>query len=63
MKPKPPNYWTIKKCLSEALKYETRSEWSKKSHGSNHAAKKHGIYEECCKHMKIIGNKHKRRIY
>ena len=44
-------YWTKEKCLENALKYNTRKEWFKKSGGAVKSAKKNGWYDECVKHM------------
>lgn len=48
---KPINYWNKERCIEEALKYKTRSEWDKNNSSSNSAARKNGWYEECTKHM------------
>lgn len=37
---KPNNYWTIELCKTEALKYNTRTEWQKKHKASYQAARK-----------------------
>jgi len=46
--------WTKKKVLLEALKYQKRSDFMKKSGGAYNAASRNGYLEEACKHMKII---------
>ena len=52
---KPTGYWTLERCLEEALKYTTKAEWAK-SHPSSHScSKKNGLYNECTKHMKRHG--------
>jgi hypothetical protein len=49
---KPSGYWNNKeRCLEEALKYNTRTEWMKNSDSSHHAAERNGWVEECTKHM------------
>lgn len=55
---KPNGYWTEELCKEEAKKYNTRGEWKKQSNSAYKAAKKLGIYDECCEHM-INGNKKK----
>ena len=51
---KPLGYWTKEKCFEEALKYNNRSEWNKKSCPSYTAAKKYGWFEECTAHMTLL---------
>lgn len=48
---KPNNYWTLNRCIVDALKYKTRSEWSKNSNSAYTTARKNNWMEECCKHM------------
>ncbi len=48
---KPNKYWVKKKCITEAKKYKTRSEWAKNSSGSYNSAKINGWLDECTKHM------------
>jgi hypothetical protein len=49
---KPKGYWNIQQhCIDEALKYKTRTEWTRKSSGSCQAAKRNGWYDVCIKHM------------
>jgi hypothetical protein len=45
--------WNHKSVKKEALKYKVRSEWETAAHGSYCYAKKHGLLEECSKHMKV----------
>lgn len=45
--------WTHEACKAEALRFETRNAWSDNSQCSYSAAKKHGWFEECVKHMPI----------
>ncbi len=47
-------FWTIEKCLNEALKYTTRKEWRNNHRSSWSAAKRFGVYNECTAHMSII---------
>ena len=49
---KPNNYWSLELCEAEALKYNSRSEWSIKSKGSYQAAARNGWLDECSNHMK-----------
>jgi hypothetical protein len=48
--------WTKERCLEEALKYKTRSEWQKKHNNCYRAAKANGWYDECTIHMKKKNN-------
>ena len=48
---KPKGYWTLERCMEEALKYKTKSEWAKNSSSTYYSAKKNGSYNECTKHM------------
>lgn len=57
------NKWTKEKCREEALKYEFRSDFQKKSKSAYHASIRHHILDDICSHMKIIGNRYKRCIY
>ena len=58
---KPDGYWTKEKCQEEALKYKTRSDYSKNS--SYQQSISRGWLDEICTHMKVIGDKYKRCIY
>lgn len=49
----PSGYWTKKRCVKEAKKYKTRSEWHKNSSTSFVIARKNGWHHECVKHMQI----------
>ena len=45
-------HWNIKEnVLAEALKYKTRSEFSRNSAGAYNSAKQNGWYDECIAHM------------
>ena len=51
---KPSGYWNNKeRCQEEALKYNGRFEWQKKSSASYNSARTNGWLDECCTHMKI----------
>jgi len=56
-------YWTKEKCLEEALKYKTKTEYQKNSTSSYISARLNNWLDEICKHMIIIGNKKFRCIY
>lgn len=45
------NNWTLLNCKTDALKYNTRTEWCKNSSGAYDAAYRNGWLDECCKHM------------
>ena len=44
-------YWTLERCKEDALKYNSRSEWWKKSKSSYNKSSKEGWLDECCSHM------------
>ena len=46
-----PNYWTKERCMQEALKYNTISEWRTNNQSSHNKAKKENWFEECTAHM------------
>ena len=48
---KPMGYWTKEKCHEEALKYEERTKFKKKSGGAYFAAFKKEWLDEVCSHM------------
>lgn len=61
---KPKGYWNIKKnCIADALQYSTRNSWKNGIGMGYLSACKNRWLEECCKHMRILGTKHKRLIY
>jgi predicted GIY-YIG superfamily endonuclease len=61
---KPNNYWTKENCKNEALKYKSRTEFSKCSMGAYSAAKnRYKCLDDICNHMVAVGNKYKRCIY
>src|ERR1035437_5152609 len=45
--------WTFEKCCEEALKYEFRSEFQKKSNGAYDAAWNNRWLDKVCSHMKL----------
>jgi len=47
---KPKNYWTLERCIEDALNYNSRSEWARNSIAYQ-KARKNGWFEECCGHM------------
>lgn len=49
---KPNGYWTKEKCIDEAKKYNTRTDWQKSSRGSYGAAIKNKWFLLCTQHMK-----------
>ena len=48
---------TLESCKESALKFTTRSEWSKKDTSYYVWANKNNYLEECCKHMNILMKK------
>jgi hypothetical protein len=48
---KPPGFWTKERCMQEALKYNTISEWRTNNQSSHDKAKKENWFEECTAHM------------
>ncbi len=60
---KPNGYWTLKKCKEEALKYESKNEWIKKSNSSYVIAHRNKWLDECSKHMVQKGSLYGRFIY
>jgi len=52
--------WTLENCKLEALKYKSRTEWSKGSASSYSIAHKRGWFDECTQHM---GKSNKPRGY
>lgn len=57
------NYWTKEKCKEEALKYNGRAEFKKKSGGAYNASIKNGWLDELCEKMFYVGNRFKRCVY
>jgi len=50
----PNGYWTKERCIEEAKKYKTKTEWSINSSSSYTIAHKNGWLDECTKHMKKL---------
>lgn len=61
---KPANFkWSKEKCQEEALKYNHKIDFKRKSKGAYSAALMNGWKDEICSHMIPLGNKNKRMIY
>lgn len=60
---KPRNYWTLEICKKEALKYEYKSDFRKKSNNAYNASRRHDWINNVCSHMKSSGDKYHRCIY
>lgn len=60
---KPNGHWTKERCIKEAKKYKTKKEWKEKSYNSRSICIKNKWTDECCKHMKPLGNLMKRMVY
>ena len=58
---KPNGYWSKEKCKKEALKYNTRCEFSKKQVGAYLKSQRNGWLDEICSHM--IGVKKPRNYW
>lgn len=59
----PSGYWTFEKCKTEALKYNSRSEFKKKSFVAYNKSRKNGWLEEITNHIIIRFSKFKKCIY
>ena len=55
--------WTKEKCREEALKYQTRKDFSFHNHSAYARSIKNGWIEEICGHMIPLGNRHKKCAY
>lgn len=55
--------WTKEKIIKEALKYNRRVDFKKKSSGAYKSARKRGIIDNVCLHMKKQGNLARRKLY
>ena len=44
--------WTKERCLTSAMKYTSRSAWSKGDKKAYNAAQRYGWLEDCCVHMR-----------
>ncbi|MCE3255585.1 MAG: hypothetical protein K0R25_1079 [Rickettsiaceae bacterium] len=53
-KKKPNGYWSKEKCVNEAQKYHTRTEFFEKSQSAYMVASKKGWVDEICLHMREI---------
>ncbi len=60
---KPNNYWNKERCYYEALKYETRNEFQKKSRSAYTASRRNFWINEVCSHMKQKCDLRNRFIY
>lgn len=56
-------YWTKEKCIDEALKFNNRAMFKKKSGGAYNASIRGGWLSEVCSHMKMSGNRFNRLVY
>ncbi|HHF0554681.1 GIY-YIG nuclease family protein [Vibrio alginolyticus] len=56
-------YWTKDRCMREALKCETRSEFSINHNGAYKVARREGWLDEICAHMIPVGNEYLRGLY
>ena len=50
----PANYWTKEKCIIDASRFKTKSEWRINSPTARSVATKNKWIKECCKHMAFI---------
>jgi hypothetical protein len=50
---KPSGYWTKERCIEEAKKYTTRTEWQIGHNATHQAARIKGWYNECITHMPL----------
>ena len=60
---KPCNYWTKERCHDAALKYKTRSEFTKNDCSGYSKAWEEKWLDDICSHMVSAGNKYKKCIY
>lgn len=60
---KPRGYWTFERCKEEALKYDSRSEFSRFSSSSYNAAYRNEWLDYLCNHMKIRNSSHCKFLY
>lgn len=51
---KPNGYWTLERCMEEALKYNGRWEWQKNHSSSYSVAKINKWLDKCCEHMEVF---------
>ena len=45
-------FWTFDRCMEDAAKYETRSDWVSASGGASMSARGNGWFDQCTAHMK-----------
>lgn len=62
-KVKPNNTWTEEMVLKISSQYNTRGEFQKHASDAYLAARRLDIMDKATKHMKRVGNRHKRAIY
>ena len=55
--------WLKEECQEEALKYNHRKDFKKKSYGAYQAACRNKWIDEVCSHMITLGNEYNRLIY
>jgi hypothetical protein len=60
---KPNGYWSYDKCKEEALKYNNRTEFQKKSACAYGKARQENWLDEICSHMKPLNGLKKRIVY
>jgi isopentenyldiphosphate isomerase len=60
---KPHGYWTKERCQKEALKYKTKSNFSKNNYAAYNRSYKSGWLDNICSHMIKQNNNTKRCIY
>ncbi len=44
--------WNKQRCMADAKKYKTRGEWAKSNGSAYQAARRDGLLDECCEHMR-----------
>ncbi|AGB06850.1 hypothetical protein [Vibrio phage VH7D] len=49
---RPNGFWNLETLQEDASKYNSRSEWEKRSRSAYYAAQRRGLLDECCAHMK-----------
>ena len=60
---KPKGYWTKERCVEEAIKYKTRSEFNSKSVSAYSKSWENDWLDEICSHMNYSGHRYSRCIY
>ena len=51
---KPSGFWTLNTCKADALRFDGRMEWNKKSKSAYTIASKNGWLDDCCAHMTTV---------